>query len=245
MLPRDLTTRFEWASLVARSQPVVILPLERAAPTCWKGTDGQAPNLLGLVRSAGEAPSGAHTRPRRHRTRRALDDILQSRDNHAGALTRAHPRSGFCCVGFRSGRLDQHGLGLVCCRNRSGIAARQRRLRSGPLRRSSRNAPNLHPPCQRCQASKRSPRPHLHTVWRGGDGRGDEGGHSEASEGDRERRPRRPHRGPVVAVLPDGAQHAGAVCREPLTDLARPLWFAGDRWSLVAGEWRSLRQVLG
>jgi hypothetical protein len=49
----------------------------------------------------------------------------------------------------------------------------------------------------------------------------------EASEGDRERGPRRTHRWPVVAVLPDGARSAGAFRREPHPDLARPRRRAG------------------
>ena len=54
----------------------------------------------------------------------------------------------------------------------------------------------------------------------------------------------RPHRGPVVAVLPDGAQRSGAVRREPAADLARPrrrLEVTGRSWqedgSLSARYW--------
>src|SRR5688500_19879464 len=52
--------------------------------------------------------------------------------------------------------------------------------------------------------------------------RRDESRQPEASEGDRKRGPSRSHRGPVVAVFPDGAQRAGAIRREPPADLARP-----------------------
>ena len=93
---------------------------------------------------------------------------------------------------------------------RSGFSARQCRLRSRPFRRSPRNAPNLHPPCERREASERSPRPHVRTVRRSDDRRRDESRQPEAPEGDRERGPRRPHRGPVVAVFPDGAQPRGS-----------------------------------
>ncbi len=43
----------------------------------------------------------------------------------------------------------------------SGLAARQRRLRGRSLRRRARHAPDLHPPCERREASDRSPRPHV------------------------------------------------------------------------------------
>src|SRR6058998_1357203 len=50
-------------------------------------------------------------------------------------------RSRLCRPGVRSGRLDGHGLGgIASSRIRSGIAARQRRLRSRPFRRSSRKS---------------------------------------------------------------------------------------------------------
>ena len=49
-----------------------------------------------------------------------------------------------------------------------------------------------------------------------------------------ERRPRRPHRGPVVAVFPDRAQLPGAFGREPSTDLARPRRSAGAGRALMA-----------
>ena len=63
----------------------------------------------------------------------------------------------------------------------------------------------------------------------GDDRRGDESGQPEAAEGDRERGPPRAHRGPVVAVLADGAQRRGALRREPPADLARPRRRAGAR----------------
>ena len=52
---------------------------------------------------------------------------------------------------------------------RPGFSARQRRLRSRSFRRSPRNAPNLHPPCERLEASQRSPRPHVRALRRSDD----------------------------------------------------------------------------
>ncbi len=49
-------------------------------------------------------------------------------------------------------------------------------------------------------------------------------------------RARRPHRGPVVAVLPDGARSAGAFRREPYADLARPRRRAGTWQEDGSGE---------
>ena len=69
---------------------------------------------------------------------------------------------------------------------RPGLSAGQRRVRGRPLRWSPRNAPDLHPARERRQASKRSPRPHVHPVRRGDDRERDQGDQSEASEGDRE-----------------------------------------------------------
>ena len=161
--------------------------------------------------------------------RRSLDDVLQSRDHHAGAPPRAHARSRLRGVRVRPGRLDDHRPAAASARARirSGFSAGQRRLRGRPLRRSPRNAPNLHPPCERREASERSPRPHVRPVRRRDDRCRDESRQPEAPEGDRERGPRRPHRGPVVAVFPDGAQPAGAFGREPPADLARPRRRAG------------------
>ena len=51
-------------------------------------------------------------------------------------------------------------------RIRSGFSARQCRLRSRPFRWRPRNAPNLHPPCERLEASERSPRVYMRTVRR-------------------------------------------------------------------------------
>ena len=96
----------------------------------------------------------------------------------------------------------------------------QCRLRGRPFRWSPRNKSNLHPPCDWREASERSPRVYSHTV-RGSDELRDQSCQREASEGDRERGPRRPHRGPVVAVLPDGAHRKGAFRAEPLEDFAR------------------------
>ena len=87
----------------------------------------------------------------------------------------------------------------------AGFSTRRCRLRSRPFRWSTRNAPNLHPPRERLEASERSPRAYMRTVRRSDKSFRDESRQPEASEGDRERGPYRTHRGPVVAVLPDGA----------------------------------------
>ena len=56
-------------------------------------------------------------------------------------------------------RIPSHGI-------RSGFSARQCRLRSRPFRWGPRNAPNLHPPRERLEASERSPRVYMRTVRR-------------------------------------------------------------------------------
>ena len=109
---------------------------------------------------------------------------------------------------------------------RPGFSARQRGLRSRSVRCSPRNAPNLHPPCERLEASQRSPRSYVRAL-RSDEPCRDEGHQSEASEGDRERMARSPHRGPVVAVFPDGAHRAGAFGHKPLANLAGPRGGAG------------------
>ena len=76
--------------------------------------------------------------------------------------------------------------------------------------------------CEGLEASERSPRVYMRAVRRSGDPFRDESHQPEASEGDRERGPRRTHRGPVVAVLPDGARSARAFRREPHPHLAGP-----------------------
>ena len=73
----------------------------------------------------------------------------------------------------------------------------------------------------------------------------DESRQPEAPEGDRERGPRRPHRGPVVAVFPDGAHRAGAFRREPPADLARPRRRAGAGRPLMARGWHACRRDTG
>ena len=148
-------------------------------------------------------------------------------------------------VRVRSGRLDDQQPARSGSRGlRPGLSARQRGLRSRSLRWRPRNAPNLHPPCEWREASQRSPRSHVRTVRRSDDRCGDEGRQSEASEGDRERGPRRPHRGPVVAVLLDGAQLQGAFGREPAADLARPRRRAGGERPLVARGRHPVRALL-
>ena len=128
--------------------------------------------------------------------------------------------------------------------SRSGFSARQCRLRSRPVRWRPWHAPDLHPPCTRREASERSPRPHVCSVRRRDDPCRDESRQPEASEGDRERGARRPHRGPVVAVLADGARPAGAFRREPSADLARPRRRAGGARPLLAGGWQPVGEVL-
>ena len=118
--------------------------------------------------------------------------------------------------------------------SRPGLSARQCRLRSRPLRRRPRNAPNLHPPRQRREASDRSARPHVRALRRIDHRRRNESRQREASQGDRERGPRRPHRRPVVAVFPDAAHRAGALGRESSEDFARPQT-ARWRWPAAHG----------
>ena len=138
------------------------------------GTDGQASHLPGLVGKAGEAAAGADARSRGRRARRALDDVLQSRDHHARAPPRAHARGRLRRVRVRPGRLDDHQPARIRSHGiRSGFSARQRRLRSRPLRRRPRHAPDLHPPRERREASDRSPRPHLRPLRRSDDARRD------------------------------------------------------------------------
>ena len=72
----------------------------------------------------------------------------------------------------------------------------------------------------------------------------DESHQREASEGNRERGPRRTHRRPVVAVLPDGAQHSRAFRREPPSNLATPRRGAGAGWTLMARGWQAVSEIL-
>ena len=121
-------------------------------------------------------------------------------------------------------------------RGRPGFAARQRRLRSRTFRRRPGNAPNVHPPCERREASQRSPG--LTCVRYGEATTATEmkSHQSEASEGDRERGPGRADRGPVVAVLPDRAHAEEPSAVSLLADLARPRRGAGgDRPRLAGG----------
>jgi hypothetical protein len=61
----------------------------------------------------------------------------------------------FAAFAFRSGRLDGSRPARIPSRSiRSGFPAGQRRLRSRPFRWSPRHAPNLHPPCERLEASE-------------------------------------------------------------------------------------------
>src|SRR6185369_14882180 len=106
-----------------------------------------------------------------------------------------------------------------------------------------RNAPNLHPSCQRLEASERPSRAYIHSIRRNDRG-GDAGRLPEASEGDRERGTRRPYRGLVVAVLANGAQPPGAIGGQPPPDLARPRRRAGDQWPLMAARRQAVGAIL-
>ena len=74
--------------------------------------------------------------------------------------------------------------------------------------------------------------------------RGDESRHSEASQRDRKRRADRPDRGPVVAILADGAQPCGAFRRQPAADLARPRRRAGAERTLLARRRQAVGEIL-
>jgi hypothetical protein len=67
---------------------------------------------------------------------------------------------------------------------------------------------------------------------------------NQKPEGDPERRPPCPHRGPVVAILPDGAQLRGAFRREPPPDCPRPRRRAGGQWPRMAGRRPVVRDIL-
>ena len=85
-----------------------------AARTAIGETDGKASHLPGIVRKAGEAAAGTDARPRRRRARGTVDDLVQSRDHHAGTPPRADPRSRLRGVRVCSGRLDdQHPAGVA------------------------------------------------------------------------------------------------------------------------------------
>src|SRR5439155_20160263 len=92
------------------------------------------------------------------------------------------------------------------------------------------------------KASKRPPRSHVRTLWRSDR---DESRQSEASQGDRDRGARNPHRGPVVAVSLDGAQLPGAVGCEPFADLARSRRSAGSERTRMAGGWARCQRDTG
>src|SRR5262249_20413196 len=109
--------------------------------------------------------------------------------------------------------------------------------------RSPRHAPDLPPPRKRLEASDRFARPHEHTV-REHDAFRDQSPQRAAPEGDRERRAPRPHRRPVVAILPDGAQPRRAFSRKPPPGYTRPRRRAATRWPGVAGRWPVVREVL-
>src|SRR4029079_6182180 len=100
-------------------------------------------------------------------------------------------------------------------------------------RRRARDAPDLHPPRPRLEATDRSARPDLDPLRRR-DRRGDTRRLPETEEGDRGRRTPRPHRGPVVAVLPHRAQPGRALSAEPAPDRTGPgRRHGGDRGRLA------------
>ena len=127
---------------------------------------------------------------------------------------------------------------------RPGFSARQCRLRSRSFRRRPWPAPNLHPACERCEASDRSPRTDVRTIRRSDERCRGEDHQPEDSKGDRERGPRRTHRGPVVAILPVGTQRERAFRRKPPAHLARRQRRAGGAWPLMAGGRHFVRQIL-
>ena len=208
----------------------------------------QAAHLPRLVGKAGEAAAGADTRPRRRRARGALDDVLQSRDHDAGTAARARARSRLRRVRVRTGRLDDRRLARSrgSAGIRSGVSAGQRRLRSRPVRRrrsacaepssSTPAARSFRPICSAsrpCATTTTTAAAEMRVVM------------PEAAQGDRERGARRPHRGPVVAVLPDRAQPRGSpppsACCEISRDRDGALELAGRSWqedgSLSARYW--------
>src|SRR6267154_151055 len=58
------------------------------------------------------------------------------------------------------------------------------------------------------------------------------------------RRPARPHRRRVVAVLPDGTRPAGAFRREPLADLSKPRGRVGAGGPLMARRRQPVSEIL-
>src|SRR6476646_6911630 len=89
----DIRQRIEHVCLVPLADIVPFLTRPRRPRTIEtplsEGTDGQASHLPWRVRKAGEAAPGADAWSRRRRARRALDDIVQSWDDHTGAPRRA------------------------------------------------------------------------------------------------------------------------------------------------------------
>jgi hypothetical protein len=82
-------------------------------------------------------------------------------------------------------------VGIRFCGVRPGLAARQRRIRGGSVRRRTRHAAHLHPARRGLEAAERSSRTHVDPVCRH-DGGGDEGRLPEAARGERPLDPNAP-----------------------------------------------------
>src|SRR5918999_5185255 len=117
----------------------------------------QAAHLPWVVGQAGETAPGDHARARGRRRRRALDDHLQPGAVHPRPARRALPGGRFRRVRVRPGRLDHDG----CVRVRRGIAAGQRGVRGGAVRRRARHPAHVHPPREWFEAAERPARADL------------------------------------------------------------------------------------
>ena len=178
----------------------------RMKPRIFLGSSGKQAKLLQAITRGLEDvadvepwtttfnPGRSHTRP----TRRALP---------GGRLRR---------VRLRPGRLDRGGS-VPAGR---GVAAGQRGVRGGTVRRRARHAAVLHPPRERCEAAERPARADdrpLRPVHQPGGGPCDQ---PEASQRDRDRGSSRSGRGVVVAALADRADRGRAVGGGPRAHLS-------------------------
>ena len=127
---------------------------------------------------------------------------------------------------------------------RRGLPARQRGLRSRPVRRCARHPPHVHPPRGRRQAPLGSPRFDGDPVRPRHDAGDRAPDQPEAAERDRGGRSVEPSGGRLVATVPHGEDRTGAVGDLAPDDQPRSRRRARGGGTFVAGRRHAVRAVL-